>query len=236
MTEIERIRAFTVHVFTATGAALALLALILATGGHWAGMFLCLGLALLIDGLDGPMARAFNVQDLLPRWSGDTLDLIVDFTTYVFVPAYAIAASGLLPQFLAIPAGIVVVISGALYFADREMKTRDNYFRGFPAVWNLAAFYLYLLEPPEWAAALAILVLAALSFAPIKFLHPVRVKHWRKINVSLLALWAALAFVAIVEDLSPSLYVTVPLSLIAVYFFVAGLLRSPAELPSEIRE
>jgi phosphatidylcholine synthase len=228
VTEIERIRAFTVHVFTATGAALALLAPILATGGHWAGMFLCLGLALLIDGLDGPMARAFNVEDLLPRWSGDTLDLVVDFTTYVFVPAYAIAASGLLPQFLAIPAGIVVVISGALYFADREMKTRDNYFRGFPAVWNLAAFYLYLLEPPEWAAALAILVLAALSFAPIKFLHPVRVKHWRKINVSLLALWAALAFVAIVEDLSPSLYVTVPLSLIAVYFFVAGLLRSPA--------
>ena len=228
MTEIERIRAFTVHVFTATGAALALLALILATGGHWAGMFLCLGLALLIDGLDGPLARAFNVQDLLPRWSGDTLDLVVDFTTYVFVPAYAIAASGLLPQFLAIPAGIVVVISGALYFADREMKTRDNYFRGFPAVWNLAAFYLYLLEPPEWAAAVAILVLAALSFAPIKFLHPVRVKRWRKINVSLMALWAALAFVAIVEDLSPSLYVTVPLSLIALYFFVAGLLRSPA--------
>jgi phosphatidylcholine synthase len=228
VTEIERIRAFTVHVFTATGAALALLALILATGGHWAGMFLCLGLALLIDGLDGPMARAFNVQDLLPRWSGDTLDLVVDFTTYVFVPAYAIAASGLLPQFLAIPAGIVVVISGALYFADREMKTRDNYFRGFPAVWNLAAFYLYLLEPPEWAAALAIFVLAALSFAPIKFLHPLRVKHWRKINVSLLALWAVLAFVAIVEDLSPGLYVTVPLSLIAVYFFVAGLLRSPA--------
>ena len=228
MTEIARIRAFTVHVFTATGAALALLALILATGGHWAGMFLCLGLALLIDGLDGPMARAFNVQDLLPRWSGDTLDLVVDFTTYVFVPAYAIAASGLLPQFLAIPAGIVVVISGALYFADREMKTRDNYFRGFPAVWNLASFYLYLLEPPEWVSALAIFVLAGLSFAPIRFLHPLRVKHWRKINLSLLALWAALAFVAIVEDLSPSLYVTVPLSLIAVYFFVAGLLRSPA--------
>ena len=228
MTEIERIRAFTVHVFTATGAALALLALILATGGHWAGMFLCLGLALLIDGLDGPMARAFDVQNLLPRWSGDTLDLVVDFTTYVFVPAYAIAASGLLPQFLAIPAGIVVVISGALYFADREMKTKDNYFRGFPAVWNLAAFYLYLLEPPEWAAALAIAILASLSFAPIKFLHPLRVQHWRKTNIALLALWAVLAFVAVIEDLSPGLYITVPLSLIAVYFFVAGLLRSAA--------
>ncbi|HTM74828.1 MAG TPA: CDP-alcohol phosphatidyltransferase family protein [Pseudolabrys sp.] len=228
MTDFTRIRAFTVHVFTATGAALALLALILATGGHWAGMFFCLGLALLVDGLDGPMARAFEVEKLLPRWSGNTLDLVVDFTTYVFVPAFAIAASGLLPQVLAIPAGIVVVITGALYFADRDMKTDDNYFRGFPAVWNLAAFYLYLLEPPEWAAAIAIVVLAGLSFAPIKFLHPLRVQRWRTINIALLAAWAVLAFIAIVQDLSPGLYVTLPLSLIAVYFFLIGLLRTPA--------
>jgi len=228
VTEFERIRAFTVHIFTATGAAFALLALILGTGGHWAGMFLCLGLALVVDGLDGPMARAFDVANVLPRWSGDTLDLVVDFTTYVFVPAYAIAASGLLPQPLAIPAGIVVVISGALYFADREMKTKDNYFRGFPAVWNVAAFYLYLLEPPEWAAALAIAILACLSFAPVKFLHPLRVQQWRTLNIALLALWVALAFVAVVRDLSPGPYVTAPLSLIAIYFFVVGLLRSPA--------
>ncbi len=191
-------------------------------------MFLCLGLALVVDGADGPMARAFDVQNVLPRWSGDTLDLVVDFTTYVFVPAYAISASGLLPQWLAIPAGIVVVISGALYFADREMKTKDNYFRGFPAVWNLAAFYLYLLEPPEWVAAIAVVVLAALSFAPIKFLHPLRVQHWRTFNIALLAVWAVLAFVAVVQDLSPGIYVTLPLSLIAVYFFVVGLLRTPA--------
>ena len=228
MTDFTRIRAFTVHVFTATGAALALLALILATGGHWAGMFFCLGLALLVDGLDGPMARAFEVEKLLPRWSGNTLDLVVDFTTYVFVPAFAIAASGLLPQVLAIPAGTVVVITGALYFADRDMKTDDNYFRGFPAVWNLAAFYLYLLEPPEWAAAIAVVALAGLSFAPIKFLHPLRVQRWRTINIGLLAAWAVLAFVAIVQDLSPGLYATLPLSLIAVYFFLIGLLRSPA--------
>jgi phosphatidylcholine synthase len=228
VTEFERIRAFTVHIFTATGAAFALLALILGTGGHWAGMFLCLGLALVVDGLDGPMARAFDVANVLPRWSGDTLDLVVDFTTYVFVPAYAIAASGLLPQALAIPAGIVVVISGALYFADREMKTKNNYFLGFPAVWNVAAFYLYLLEPPEWVAALAVAILACLSFAPVKFLHPLRVQQWRTLNIALLALWAALAFVAVVRDLSPGPYVTVPLSLIAIYFFVGGLLRSSA--------
>ena len=228
MTDSARIRAFTVHVFTATGAALALLALILATGGHWAGMFFCLGIALVVDGLDGPMARAFEVEKLLPRWSGNTLDLVVDFTTYVFVPAFAIAASGLLPHVLAIPAAIVVVITGALYFADREMKTDDNYFRGFPAVWNLAAFYLYLLEPPEWTAAISVVALAALSFVPIKFLHPLRVQRWRPINIILMALWAVLALIAVVQDLSPELYVTLPLCLIAVYFFLIGLLRAPA--------
>ena len=228
MTTFEQARAFTVHVFTATGAALAFLALILATGGHWAAMFLCLGLALVIDGIDGPIARAFDVPQVLPRWSGETLDLVVDFTTYVFVPAYAISASGLLPQVLAIPAGIVVVISGALYFADREMKTKDNYFRGFPAVWNLAAFYLYLLEPPEWVAVIAIAVLAGLSFVPIKFLHPLRVRHWRLANMALLGVWAALAFVAVIQDLSPGLYVTLPLLVIAVYFFVVGLLPRAA--------
>ena len=108
------------------------------------------------------------------------------------------------------------------------MKTKDNYFRGFPAVWNLAAFYLYLLEPPEWAAVIAVAVLAGLSFAPIKFLHPLRVQHWRNFNIVLLAVWAVLAFVAIIQDLSPGLYVTLPLSLIAVYFFAVGLLRSLA--------
>lgn len=228
MARFERVRAFTVHVFTATGAALALLALILATSGHWAGMFFCLGMALLVDGADGPMARAFDVERLLPRWSGETLDLVVDFATYVFVPAYAISASGLLPQVLAIPAGVIVVVSGALYFADREMKTKDNYFHGFPAVWNLAAFYLYLLEPPEWAAAASIVVLAGLSFSPIKFLHPLRVQHWRSFNIALLAAWAILAFVAVVQNLSPGLYVTLPLCLIAIYFFLIGLLRTPA--------
>jgi phosphatidylcholine synthase len=220
-------RAFAVHVFTATGAAIAFLALILATGEHWAAMFFCLGCALIIDGVDGPLARAFNVAQVLPRWSGETLDIVVDFVTYVFVPAYAIAASGMLPRALAIPAGVIVVISGALYFADRNMKTADNYFRGFPGVWNLAAFYLYVLEPSEWIAAAMIAVLAALTFAPIKFLHPLRVKRLRAFNIGLLLAWAVLALVTVSDNLQPGAYVTWPLALIAVYFFVAGLLPRP---------
>ena len=191
-------------------------------------MFFCLGCALIVDGLDGPLARAFNVAQVLPRWSGETLDIVVDFVTYVFVPAYAIAASGMLPRALAIPAGVIVVISGALYFADRNMKTADNYFRGFPGVWNLAAFYLYVLEPSEWIAAAMIAVLAALTFAPIKFLHPLRVNRLRALNIGLLLAWAVLALVTVIDNLQPGPYVTWPLALIAVYFFVAGLLPRPS--------
>ena len=227
MAGFEHVRAFAVHIFTACGAALALLALIFATGGHWAAMFFCLGIALVVDGVDGPLAREFKVAEILPRWSGETLDLIVDFTTYVFVPAYAIAASGLLPNALAIPSGILVVITGALYFADRQMKTPDNYFRGFPGLWNLGAFYLYLLEPPPWLAAAMIAALAMLTFAPLKFLHPLRVKRLRVLNIALLAGWAVLAFLAVMHNLAPGPYVTWPLVAIAIYFFVVGLLRSP---------
>ena len=225
---MEIIRAFAVHVLTACGAALALLALIFATGGHWEAMFLCLGLALIVDGADGPLAREFKVAEVLPRWSGDTLDLVVDFTTYVFVPAFAIVASGLMPDVLAIPSGVIVVITGAIYFADRRMKTDDNYFRGFPAVWNLAAFYLYVLQPPEWLGFAGVVALAVHTFLPVKFLHPLRVAHWRWLNIALLAVWAVLAFVAVVLGLQPGPMVTVPLCLIALYFFLAGFIGRKA--------
>ncbi len=222
------LRAFTVHIFTATGAALALLALILATDGHWAAMFFCLGLALIVDGVDGPLARAFNVAEVLPRWNGEGLDFVVDFVTYVFVPAYAIAASGLLPEALAIPLGLIVVIPGALYFADREMKTRDNYFRGCPAVWNLAAFYLYVLTPEPWVAAATVIALAGLTFAPVRFVHPLRVRNLRILNIALMAAWAVLASLTVIENLDPGFYVKAALALIALYFLVAGLLRRSA--------
>jgi phosphatidylcholine synthase len=215
-------------VLTASGAAFALLALILAVGGHWAIMFLCLGFALIVDGLDGPLARAFKVAETLPRWSGDTLDLVVDFTTYVFVPAYAVAASGLLPQSLAIAAGVAIVISGALYFADREMKTADNHFRGFPAVWNLIAFYLFVLMPPPWIAALSIAVFVALTFVPIEFVHPLRVQRWRVLTITLMGAWALLAATVVFDNLSPAPWVTTGLSVTGLYFLLIGIIARRA--------
>ena len=218
-----RARAFAVHIFTAAGAALALAALLYAVRGQWAAMFLCLGIALIVDGVDGTIARWLKVAEVLPRWSGDVLDFVVDFATYVLVPAYAIAAGGLLPEPLALPAGIVIVVTGALYFADREMKTADNYFRGFPALWNVAAFYLFVLKPAPSLAAIIVAALAVLSFAPFKFLHPLRVARLRVLNIIGLILWSALALTAVLEDLAPGPWVAGGLVVTALYFLGVGL-------------
>ena len=218
-------RAFSVHIFTAAGAALALGALIYAVRGQWTAMFLCLGVALFVDGVDGSMARAFKVAERLPRWSGDVLDLVVDFVTYVFVPAYAIAAGRLLPEPLALPAGVVVVVTGAVYFADREMKTADNYFRGFPALWNCAAFYLLLLRPAWWLTAAAVALLAMLTFVPFPFIHPMRVRRLRALNLALLAVWAALGAVALARDMMPGPWITGGLVAIGLYVLAAGVFR-----------
>jgi phosphatidylcholine synthase len=218
--------AFAVHVFTAGGAACALLALTAAVAGEWPRMFLWLGVALIIDGVDGTFARLLRVAEVLPRWSGDTLDLVVDFTTYVFVPAYAMAASELLPKALGLALGIIVVVTGALYFADRRMKTADSYFRGFPALWNIAAFYLFVVKPPSWAGATAIVILAAATFAPIQFVHPVRVPRWRLLNLAALAVWGILALFALAQNLDPPGWVAAALGVIAIYFVIVGLMRT----------
>lgn len=219
------VAAFAVHIFTACGAGCALLALIAAVGGKWPQMFIWLGVALFIDGIDGTFARRLRVAEVLPRWSGDILDLVVDIMNYVFVPAYALAAGGLLPPSVATPLGVVIVVTGSLYFADRWMKTADYYFRGFPAVWNVAAFYLFILKLPSWLAALSIAALAALTFVPIHFIHPVRIAHLRGLTTAALILGALLALIAVLKNLDPGFWVATALCVLAIYFVGIGFLR-----------
>ena len=220
--------AFAVHILTASGAALALVALLAAVTHAWPLMFLWLGAALIVDGIDGPLARRLNVAGECPRWSGDILDLVVDFVTYVFVPAFAIAAGGLMPPVFAIPAGIVIVVTGALYFADRNMKLADNSFRGFPALWNCAAFYLILLMPPPWASAAIVAVLAVLTFLNFPFIHPMRVTRLRPLTLALLVAWGILALVTLARDMSPGPWITAALCGIAIYVMAVGFWRRDA--------
>jgi phosphatidylcholine synthase len=212
-----RTAAFSLHVFTALGAGIALIALLEAVREHWAAMFAWLGIALLIDGLDGPIARRLDVARVLPNWSGEVLDLVVDFTTYVFVPAYAITASGLLLPLAAPLLGAGIVVSGALYFSDRRMKTPNNHFRGFPALWNAAAFYLFLLHLPPAVGSVGIAILIGLTFAPFNVLHPIRVVRLRGLTLSLLTIWAVLVGIALANDFHVGAPVTIALCAIAIY-------------------
>jgi phosphatidylcholine synthase len=212
-----RAAAFSVHIFTALGAGIALIALLEAVREHWAAMFWWLGAALVIDAVDGPIARRLDVARVQPNWSGDVLDLVVDFVTYVFVPAYAITASGLLLPVLAPLLGAGIAVSGALYFADRRMKAVDNHFRGFPGLWNVVAFYLFLLHLPPALSSLAVIVLIASTFAPFYVMHPIRVVRLRWLTLSLIVVWAVLAVVALVSDFDVGAPVTIGLCAIAAY-------------------
>lgn len=214
-------RAFGVHIFTALGAAVALIAMVEAVREQWSAMFLWLGVALVIDGVDGALARRYDVANVLPNWSGDALDLVIDYVTYVFIPAYAVFASDLMPPALAMLSGAAIAVSGALYFADRRMKTDDYHFRGFPALWNVAAFYLFLLKPAPALAALFVGALVVMTFLPIHVLHPVRVRRWRVFTLALIALWAMLAGFAVLVDFDVSPVIAVVLTAIGLYVLAA---------------
>src|SRR4051812_35870810 len=212
-----RAAAFSVHIFTALGAGVALMAMLEAVGERWTSMFAWLGVALIIDAIDGPIARRLDVMRLQPNWSGEILDLVVDFLTYVFVPAYAITAGGLLLPLAAPLLGVGIVVSSALYFADRRMKASDNHFRGFPALWNAAAFYLFLLHLSPVLSTLGIAILIVLTFAPFHTLHPVRVVRLRWLTLWLLAAWAALAIYTLACDFNVGIAITTGLCVIAAY-------------------
>jgi phosphatidylcholine synthase len=212
-----RAATFSVHIFTAMGAGVALLAMLEGVREHWANMFGWLGVALIIDAIDGPIARKLDVVRLQPNWSGEVLDLVVDFVTYVFVPAYAITASGLLLPVAAPILGIGIVVSSALYFADRRMKASDNHFRGFPALWNAVAFYLFLLHLPPALSSVAVAILIGLTFVPVHVLHPIRVVRLRWLTLWLLAAWAALAMYTVAYDFDVGAPVVAGLCVIAAY-------------------
>lgn len=229
----ERLLAFSVHILTALGTGCALLALFAAVDGNWVAMFAWLGLALLIDSIDGALARKQRVAEILPRWSGDILDSVVDFTTYVFVPAFAIAGSDLLHESVALPLAVAIVVSGAIYFADQQMKTADNYFLGFPVLWNAVAFHLFILKPSPTAAAVIIAALIVLTFVPMRFVHPFRVSRLRPLTILVVICWSLLGLYALMTGLDPGPVAAWTLTALGLYFFAVGLL--PAA-PANVRE
>jgi phosphatidylcholine synthase len=177
--------------FTASGVVLALLALAAIIDGDWTLALIYLLVALAVDGIDGTLARAVRIKERVPRIDGAALDLIVDYLNYVFVPTLFIWRAGLVPEALAPYLAAAIQVSSLYIFARTDMKTDDGYFRGFPALWNIVAFYLYVGQPGADAGAAIVAVLVVLTFAPVHFVHPFRVRDYGAFLPFLALFWAA---------------------------------------------
>jgi phosphatidylcholine synthase len=228
------VMAYGVHVFTALGAALGFLAMKAALLGQLTECFWWLAAALVVDAADGPMARKLNVSETASRYDGEVLDLVVDFITYVFVPAAILLRSEVMSDPWGLIAGMIITIGSALYFADTAMKTQDWWFRGFPAVWNVVIFYVVVFQPPTWAGFLIIVVLAAMMFLPVVFVHPVRVRRWRGLTIAVMGAWSLAAAATLLAGLVAPGWAKIVLLAGAVYFLGLGFLRDlPEDRPAD---
>jgi phosphatidylcholine synthase len=215
-----------VHLFTALGAVCGLLAALAAFDGAWERMFAWLGVALFIDAIDGSFARLTKVEERLPRFSGERLDLVVDYVTYVFVPALALVRAG----FLEGPAGLLlaaaILVSSLFHFSDLASKGDDYSFIGFPAIWNIVAFYLFALSVPQWATYAIVAACVALTFVPMRWVHPLRVVRLRVTTLAVTLLWAIAAVAAVRHGFPASLWSQAVLLAAAAYLIGLALHRS----------
>ena len=218
-------KALTVHLLTATGAVFAMLALLAAAQEKWSIMFIWLVVAFFVDGIDGPLARKYDVKTHAPRFDGVLLDLIIDYLTYVFIPAFALFQSGLLPGWTGWAAIILITFASAMYFADDRMKTSDNSFQGFPGCWNMLVLVMFALEPNFWIILALVGILAVAMFLPLKFIHPVRTERWRPVSLPIALAWTFFAGWAAWVDFHPQSWAHWGLVVTSIYLIAVGIVQ-----------
>ncbi|WP_099826622.1 CDP-alcohol phosphatidyltransferase family protein [Oceaniglobus indicus] len=216
-------RALLVHLLTATGAVFAMLAMLAAADENWSMMFLWLVVAFGVDGIDGPLARKYDVKTHSPQYDGVLMDLIIDYITYVFIPAFALFESDLLPGWTGWIAIIVITFGSVVYFADTRMKTKDNSFSGFPGCWNMLVIVMFALEPNFWIILAIVVALAIAMFLPLKFVHPVRTERWRAVTLPMALVWTYCAGWAAWVDFDPASWAHWGLIVTSLYLVFAGI-------------
>ncbi|MFN0116066.1 MAG: CDP-alcohol phosphatidyltransferase family protein [Paracoccaceae bacterium] len=220
-----RLAALLVHLLTASGAVLAMLAMLAAVEQKWDLMFLWLVVALIVDGVDGPLARRYRVKTMWPSYDGVLLDLIIDYLTYVFIPSFALFTSGLLPGWTGWIAIIVITYASAIYFVDTRMKTKDNSFAGFPACWNMVILVLFALKPNFYVVLFVVVALAATMFTNLKFIHPIRTDRWRALTLPMAFGWVIFAAWVAAVDFHPETVARYGLIVTSLYLCLAGIVQ-----------
>jgi len=184
--------AATAHALTASGAVWALLALIAVADGRFRAALGWMFLAVIIDGVDGALARRAQVTRVLPGIDGTLLDNLVDYANYVLVPAFLIHRAALLPPAFSVFGAAAICLASAFQFSQADAKTDDHYFKGFPSYWNVVAFYLLVLGTGPWTNLAVVFALCVLVFAPVYWVYPSRTRAWRVPTLVLSALWGVL--------------------------------------------
>jgi phosphatidylcholine synthase len=206
------------HLYTASGAYFGVQALLAVTRGEMYLAFQFMMLTIFIDGTDGTIARYIRVSERLPQIDGRSLDDVVDYFTYVIVPVFAMANFGIISDHWAVWAPIV--LASGFGFANVNAKTEDDFFLGFPSYWNLVALYLFLFGWPTWVNSLLVLVLAALVFAPIRFIYPSKTKPYKALTIGLGLIWTVqTAALVVCPDLLPEWWL--PSSLFYPVYYVS---------------
>jgi len=227
------VAAWAVHAFTLTGIVWATLALLALIDGEPKLMWLYLGIALIVDGIDGTLARRANVSEYAPRFDGVILDSIIDYLTWTFIPALFMFQAGLLGEgAFGVALLIVINVTSMFCYANTQMKTGDYYFTGFPAAWNIVALALWLLNFGIVGNTIVVLVIAALTWAPITFVHPLRVKRFRVTNILAASVWIAASAALIIVYPNPVDWVFWVWSAAGIWFIVSGLVRTLMPRPA----
>jgi phosphatidylcholine synthase len=192
--------AWSVHLLTATGAVMGVLALVAIGAGNFSAAALWILAALAVDSVDGTLARAVRVKDVLPEVDGRRLDDMVDFLNYVIVAMVFMAASG---QLLSVWWAAIPVLASAYGFSQADAKTDDGFFLGFPSYWNVIAIYAWLFGVSPLTGTLVVLGFSVLVFVPLKYVYPSRSPVLRRSTLAGSALWMIVLALACLRPEAP---------------------------------
>jgi phosphatidylcholine synthase len=194
---LNRVSAWLVHLYTASGALAAFFGTLAVLNSRHREAFLWMAFATFVDATDGVFARAADVKRVLPNFDGARLDDIVDYLTFVFLPVLLLQHAGALPAGWGVVVASVVLLSSAYGFSSTDAKTDDHFFTGFPSYWNIVALYLYALSLPQVVNAVILVVLSVLVFVRIGYIYPSRTPVLKNLTVVLGAVWAVMIVVLI---------------------------------------
>lgn len=221
----DKVKAWSVHLFTASGVVWGLLGMIAVMNGEWQRAFFWMIIATLVDGMDGTLARKAHVKGVLPHFDGALLDNILDYLTYVILPAlFFYNHPGLLPEKWQLFGAVLISLVSAYQFCQADAKTDDHTFKGFPSYWNIVVLYLFVLGLSPWINLGLIVFLSIMIFVPIKYAYPSRMNKWKTPTLVLSTFWSVELLLVVLQLPNPNMMLVYTSFIFVIYYLAVSLL------------